>query len=56
MILALQVILFNGKEENIEFQLLKRNNLDKNYRKIKTVLENKINKLEKEITSLKDIN
>lgn len=56
MILTLQVILFNGKEENIEFQLLKENNLYIDNRKIKTELENKINNLEREISSLKDIN
>ena len=56
MILTLQVILFNGKEENIEFQLLKGNNRVNDYRKIKTELENKINKWDKEISSLKDIN
>ena len=56
MILTLQVILFNGKEENIEFQLIKENNLDNDYKKIRRELENKINNLENEISSLKNIN
>ena len=56
MILTLQVTLFNGKEENIEFQLLKENNLKNDNGKIITELENKIKNLEKEISSLKDIN
>ena len=56
MILTLQVIVFNGKEENIEFQLIKENNLDNDYKKIRRELENKINNLENEISSLKNIN
>jgi len=56
MILTLQVTLFNGKEENIEFQLLKENNSKNDNSKIITELENKIKNLEKEISSLKDIN
>ena len=56
MILILQIILFNGKEENLEFQLIKESNLDKDNRKIEIELGNKIKNLEKEISSLKDIN
>ena len=56
MILTLQVTLFNGKEENIEFQLLKENNFENDNWKIITELKNKISNLEREISSLKDIN
>ena len=54
IILNLQVVLFNGKEENIEFKLLKIKNEEDKDNKIISELKKKVNNLENEIFLLKE--
>ena len=54
IILTLQVVLFNGKEESIEFKLSKINNNEEKDNKVIIELKNKVNNLENELYLLKE--